>query len=111
VSSFCLKATITANTVAKRDNIYDTIETFLSGKPVWGDTVMTKGADMVSGQPNMSITVRFTRRPNLDNLFAQAKAKILTLTGVSIKISKHICHHDEGSNQPCVPEEMFEIVR
>ena len=109
--TYALIANISFNTITKRDNIYNTIQTFLSGKAVWGDTEMGKGADMVSGQPNMSVTVRFTQRPNLDNLFAQAKAKIRTMTGVSIKISKHICHHDEGSNQPCVLEEMFEIVR
>ncbi len=110
MATFCFMAEITANTTAKRDNIYDTIQTFLSGKPVWGNTEMSKGTDE-TGRPSMSVIVRFTQRPNLDNLFAQAKAKILTLTGVSIRISKHICHHDEESNLPCTFEETYEITR
>ena len=111
MATYALIAEISCNTVAKRDAFYDYIQTFLSGKPVWGNTEMSKGTDFVTQQPAMSVTVRFTQRPNLDNLFALAKARILTLTGVSIKVSKHICRHDEGNDPGCVPEELYSIVR
>ncbi len=107
--TYALMAVITANTVAKLDNIYNYIQTQLSGKPVWENTVMSKGVSE-DGKPSMSVTVRFNQRPHLDELFQKAKDKFNTLTGVTITISKHICRHDE-SNGPCVFEEVYSITR
>ena len=111
MATFALMAEITANAIAKRDNIYDYIQTQLSGKPMWGRTEMSKGTDMLTGKPSLSILVRFNQRPHLDDIFQKAKDRINTLTGVSIKVSKHVCRHDEGSTEPCVFEEIYSIVR
>ena len=111
MATFALMAEITANTTIKRDNIYDYIQTFLSGKPVWGNTEMSKGLDMETGNPSMSVVVRFSQRPHLDDLFQKAKDRINTMTDVSIKVSKHICKHDEVNNQPCVFEEVYSVVK
>ena len=110
MSTFALMAEITANTVVKRDNIYDYIQTQLSNKPVWGNTEMGKDIDKETGEPNITILIRFTQRPHLDDLFQKAKDRINMLTGVKIKVSKHVCRHDEG-NQPCITEEIYSITR
>jgi hypothetical protein len=111
MSTFALMAVISANTVAKRDNIFDYIQTFLSGKPVWGNTDMSKGTNSVTSWPNITVTVRFTQRPHLDDLFQKAKGKINTMTGVKITVSKHVCSHSEGVPSPCVFEEVYSIER
>ena len=102
---YALQADLSFNTVLKRDAVYTKIETFLSGKPVWGHTSLTKVPDS-----SISIEVRFEQRPDLDNIFDLVKTELNKLTGVTATFSKHACSHDEG-NQPCKVEEIATIVR
>src|SRR3990167_1926841 len=111
MASFALLANIICNTETKRDNVYDYIQTELSGKPIWGNTTMSKGTNPETGWPAMSVTVRFNQRPHLDDLFQKAKDRINTMTGVSITVSKHICKHDQQPPEPCIFEEVYNVQR
>lgn len=108
---YAILGTLTFNTIAKRDAVYTKLETFLSGKPIWGNTSLSKGIDRDTDNPNISIEVRFTQRPNLDNLFDLAKTELNKLTGVTATISIHPCTHDRENPQPCVIENSVTIVR
>ncbi len=105
-----LLGNLTFNTSAKRDAVYTKIVTFLSDKPVWGNTTLSKGKDMTTGNPNISIEIRFNQRPHLDEIFDLAKTELNKLTGVTATFSKHVCYHDE-TPRPCVIEESVTISR
>ena len=107
---YAYMANLTLNTSAKRDAIYSKIETYLSGKPVWGNSVLTKGTDEETGNPSIGIEVRFNQKPHLDSLFDLAKTELNKLTGVKATFSRHICYHDDR-NQPCAFEEVASIER
>lgn len=103
------------NTVALQTNIFNKITTFLAGKSVWQNKIELTKATYRSfepnhpddGKPTVNLDVRFNQLANKDAVFQAIKAEVNARAGVSCRLTKHNCSHDESPTKPCVIEEMF----
>lgn len=98
---YCVIHNLRFETPAKRDKLEDDVAAKISGKKVWGETIISKGKDE-DGYPSHGVTVRFDNETDMDELFEFIKTKIEKIPVLKGTVSKHNCSHDEGTPQPCI---------
>jgi len=75
-------------------------------KPYWGEFTLSDSTSE-EGKPSNNLTIRFDKEADMDELFDLIKDKMIKLPVLHGSVSKHLCPHDEGSNQRCVNLEVF----
>ena len=102
---YCIMASLSFDTPAKRDGLASDIKTFIGAKHTWGETILNSANDE-KGKPTHITEVRFQVKANMSDLFIFIKDKMLKIPVLKGTVSKHNCPHDEGG-KPCVLEEEF----
>jgi len=96
---YCVMHNLRLETPSKRDKLDDDIKLKVGGKPVWGETVISKGKDE-EGYPSHGLEIRFDTEADMDELYDFIKGRIEKIPILKGTVSKHYCSHDE-TPQPC----------
>ncbi len=103
---YAVMANLRLETPAKRDKLDEDVKLKIGGKKVWGETVISKGADG-EGYPTQGITVRFDNEADMDELYEFIKTKMGKIPVLKGTISKHHCSHDQSPAEPCIISEEY----
>ena len=103
----CVMADLRFDTPAKNDQMLQAVKDKLVGKLTWGAVNVSKGLSE-DNRPTTGVEVRFDNEADMDGLFNLIKDKMVQLPVLKGRVSKHFCHHDEGTNHPaCVIQEEY----
>jgi len=98
---YCVMHNLRFETPAKRDKLDDDIKLKIKDKPVWGETIISKGEDE-DGYPTNGLEVRFDTEADMNEVYDFIKGKMEKIPVLKGTVSKHNCSHDEGTPQPCI---------
>lgn len=102
--TFCFKGMLIFSSAVRRNDILDDMVARIADKPRFGIDVISATTARITGDPALTVTLRFNSELDMDDLAARIEA---FATGPRTPqpgswYTLHPCPHDETNNTPCV---------